>query len=83
MKLMGSPPNLRRDLQMEENNNWKAKTIIMGTVIGAVAGAISALMLIQRAEKENTTPKLSTGEGIQVGLGLLGLLRMISGLGLD
>jgi len=40
-------------------------------------------MLIQRAEKEKTTPKLSTGEGIQVGLGVLGLLRMIAGLGID
>ena len=64
-------------------NNWKTKTIIIGTVVGAVAGALSALMLIQRAEKENTTPKLSTGEGIQVGLGVLGLLRMIAGLGID
>jgi len=65
------------------DNNWKTKTMIFGTVIGAVAGALSAYMLIQRAEKENTTPKLTTGEGIQVGLGVLGLLRMIAGLGID
>jgi hypothetical protein len=64
-------------------NNWKTKALITGTVIGAVAGAVSAFLLIQRAEREETTPKLSTGESIQVGLGVLGLLRMIAGLGVD
>lgn len=64
-------------------NNWKKKTMIMGIAIGAVAGAVSAFLLIQRAEKEETAPKLSPGEGIQVGLGVLGLMRMIAGLGVD
>jgi len=53
----------------------------MGTVIGAVAGALSAFLLIKRAEKEENAPKLSAGEGIQVGLGVLGLMRMIAGFG--
>ncbi len=65
------------------DNSWKTKTMIFGTVIGAVAGALAAFLLVQRAEKENTVPKLTTGEGIQVGLGVLGLLRMIAGLGID
>lgn len=65
------------------DNNWKTKTVILGTAIGAAAGAISAFLLIQRAEREETTPRLTTGESIQVGLGVLGLLRMIAGLGID
>ncbi len=64
-------------------DSWKTKTIVMGITIGAVAGAISALMLIKRAESENKAPKLTTGEGLQVGLGVLGLMRMIAGLGND
>ena len=64
-------------------DNWKTKTMVMGVVIGAVAGAVSAFLLIKRAESEQTTPSLSAGEGIQVGLGLLGLLRMIAGLGTE
>ena len=48
-------------------NNWKAKTIVTGVVIGAVAGAISAILLIKKAEIEQTAPKLTAGEGIQVG----------------
>jgi hypothetical protein len=63
------------------DNNWKTKTMIMGIAIGAVAGAVSALLMIKRAEKEESLPKLSPGEGVQVGLGILGLMRMIAGLG--
>ena len=65
------------------NDNWKMKTMIFGTVIGALSGAVSAYLLIKRAENENEQPKLSPGEGIQVGLGVLGLMRMISGFGSD
>jgi len=64
-------------------NNWKKKIIVTGVIIGAIAGAFSALLLIKRAESEETAPKLSTGEGIQVGLGVLGLMRMIAGLGTE
>jgi hypothetical protein len=64
---------------MDKNN--KTTTILIGTVIGALAGAASAIVLIKRAESENTNPKLSAGEGVQLGLGLLGLMRLIAGVG--
>lgn len=62
-------------------NNWKTKTMIMGVVIGAVAGAVSAFLMIKRAEEQDSQPKLSPGEGVQVGLGILGLMRLIAGMG--
>lgn len=65
------------------DKNWKTKTFIIGTVIGALAGAASAFLLVKRAESENSQPKLSPGEGVQVGLSVLGVLRLISGLGSD
>ena len=63
--------------------SWKSKTLLFGTIIGAAAGAASAYLLIQRAEREDKKPKLTPGEGIQVGLGLLGLMRLIAGFGED
>lgn len=62
-------------------NNWKTKTMIMGVVIGAMAGAVSAFLMIKRPEEQDSQPKLSPGEGVQVGLGILGLMRLIAGMG--
>jgi len=59
----------------------KTKTMVLGTIIGAFAGAVSAYLLINRAEEENENPQFTAGEGLQVGLGLLGLMRLIAGFG--
>ena len=58
--------------------NWKTKTIVIGGLIGAAAGIIAALLLIQRAEETQQVPRLTAGEGVKVGVGVLGLLRLIS-----
>lgn len=63
------------------NKKDKRRTMIFGTIVGALAGAASAYILINRAEEEDEKPQLTAGEGIQVGLGLLGLMRLIAGFG--
>ena len=62
-------------------DNWKMTTMIIGTFVGALTGAGAAYLLIQRGEKEEAQPKITANQGIQVGLSLLGLLRLISGFG--
>ncbi len=66
---------------MDENTSGKTKTILLGAIIGALAGAAGAYILLQQAEQNHAKPKLSAGEGVKVGLGVLGLLRMVSELG--
>jgi hypothetical protein len=63
------------------DKEMKTKALVLGTIIGALAGAASAFLLIKRAESENIQPKLSPGEGVQLGLGVLGLMRLIAGFG--
>jgi hypothetical protein len=63
------------------DQNAKKKTIILGVVIGALTGVASAYILIKRAEDEEKNPELTPGEGIQLWLGVLGLLRLIAGHG--
>jgi hypothetical protein len=64
-------------------NSWKSTTLLIGAVLGALVGAGAAYLLVQRAERENQTVKLSTGEGIRLGLLVFGLLRQVSQLGED
>jgi hypothetical protein len=58
--------------------NWKTKTLLIGTTVGAAAGLMAAFIILQRAEKNETTPKLTAGDGVKVGLGVLGVLRMLA-----
>ncbi len=66
---------------VEPSENWKAKTLVIGAVLGALTGLGAAYMLVQRAEKEQTNPQLSAGEGVKIGLLLLGVLRQFAQLG--
>lgn len=63
---------------MNNNQSWKMKTLVIGGVVGAVIGLGAAYMLVKRAESEGGTPELTTGEGVKLGLGVLGLLRLLA-----
>ena len=66
---------------METNENWKAQTLLIGAAVGALTGLGAAYLLVQRAEKTEEAAQLSAGEGIKLGLLLLGVLRQVAQLG--
>jgi hypothetical protein len=57
------------------------RILIFGALIGAFTGLVAAMILQRRAEKTGTEISLSTGEGIQLGVMVMGLLRAIASLG--
>jgi phage protein U len=61
--------------------NQNSKVLLFGALIGAATGLVAALMLQRRAEQTGSEITLSTGEGIQLGVMVMGLLRAISALG--
>jgi len=63
---------------MDQDNSWKIKTMVIGGVIGALFGVGVTYLLVQRAVREDAKPTLSASEGIQLGLGLLGLVRLVN-----
>ena len=65
----------------EPQDNWKTKALLIGAGIGLLAGLGAAYMLVQRAEKDGGRPEMSAGEGVKLGLLVLGLLRQVSQLG--
>ena len=68
---------------MDKSENWKLKTLLLGVGIGAVTGLIASLIIVQRAEQTNSKPELTAGDGVKVGLSLLGGLRQIADFGIS
>ena len=66
---------------MDSNESWKSRTIVIGIVLGALAGMGAAYLLVQRAEREGRNPEMTPGEGVKLGLLVLGVLRQIAQLG--
>ncbi len=61
--------------------NRKTTTLLIGAAVGAMVGLTAAYLLIQRTEKENKNLQIGAGEGIKLGLLVLGLLRQVAQLG--
>ena len=64
--------------------DWKMRTTLIGTALGAIAGVAAAFMFIQRSEETGKAPSLrKTDPGLilATGVTLLGLLRQIADMG--
>jgi len=57
------------------------RILLFGALIGAATGLIAAMILQRRAERTGTDISLSAGEGVQLGVMIMGLLRAIAALG--
>ncbi len=66
---------------MENNRSLVVRTMLIGGILGALIGVGAAYILVKRAEEVGDDPRLTPGEGVQLGLGVLGLLRLISTTG--
>jgi hypothetical protein len=63
------------------SENWKPKVLLIGAAVGAFVGLGAAYLLAQQAEREGRMPEISTGDGVKLGLLVLGLLRSVVALG--
>jgi hypothetical protein len=63
-------------MDIKKGNN--SGLIIGGSIIGAILGIAAALIMIKSAEKADVTPHLNTKKGVQLGLGIVSLLRSLS-----
>ena len=66
---------------MQEDKSWQSKTLIIGGLLGLFSGLFAAYLLIQRSKEREDHPDLSAGDGVKVGLGVLGVLKLISDIG--
>jgi gas vesicle protein len=57
------------------------RTLLLGTLIGAFTGLVAAMLLNRRAEQEGTELAITAGDGMKLGVMVIGLLRAIAALG--
>ncbi len=72
---------VKRDDENDGEDNWRTKVLIIGVVVGAAVGAGAAYLYLQRSDNPNAKPNFTTGDGMRLGLLLLGLLRSVAELG--
>ena len=63
--------------------NQQTRILLIGALAGAATGLVAAMMLQRRAEKTGNEIALSTGDGVKLGMMVLGLLRAVASLGDD
>lgn len=66
-------------------SNWKARLYIVGSIIGAALGFMSAYLFAKEAEEEaeekDKAPEISATTLLGLGLSILGLVRQIAETG--
>ena len=68
-------------LEITAGQNWKAKALLVGGVIGALVGIAAAYLYIQNNTVGEEPVDISPGEGVKLGVLVFGLLRSIATLG--
>ena len=63
--------------------NSNSRIILGGAIIGAITGLVAAMIISRRAERNKREIVVTTGEGIQLGVMIFGLLRAIASLSDD
>ena len=67
--------------QVETNNNWKPKVLIIGAAVGALVGLGTAYLLARTSEENHDgPPKIKTGDAIKIGVNIIGVVRGIAAL---
>jgi len=67
---------------MDRQENWQAKVLVTGGVVGAAIGLVTSWLLIRTSrEVRGGPPAITTGDAIKVGVTMLGLVRAIAALG--
>ena len=66
---------------MKQTDSSKSKILFVGGLLGLLSGVLAAYLLLQRSEQTQRNLNISPGDGVKVGLGVLGVLKLISDMG--
>ena len=67
---------------MEETSNRNTLVLVIGGAAGLLTGLAAAYILIRKQEANAGQLSINSGEGFKIGMGIVGLLKLISESGL-
>jgi len=62
--------------------DWKVRSIIVGTGLGALVGALTAFLLVRQTEKTDEKLKITPAHGVNIGLGIISVIRQFLEIGI-
>ncbi len=66
---------------MNRTNSSRSKILLVGGLLGLLSGLLAAYILIQKSQDNEEDLSIKAGDGVKVGLSVLGVLKLISDLG--
>ena len=66
---------------MQDKDSWKRNLMIFGVIGGALAGLGAAYLYIRKTEELDERPRITAGDGVKLGMGIVGVLKLITDLG--
>jgi hypothetical protein len=66
---------------MNNSNSSKSKILFVGGLLGLLSGLLAAYLLLQKSQDNEENLNINAGDGLKVGLSVLGVLKLISDLG--
>jgi len=63
---------------MEENSKWKTTALAIGGIGGLLVGLTAAFLFIRSREENETDTRLTSSQGMKIGLGIVALLKQIA-----
>jgi len=61
--------------------DWKVRSLLIGTGLGALVGALTAFLFIRQTDKTNEKPNITPVHGVNIGLGVISLIRQFLDIG--
>ncbi len=66
---------------MNRTNSSRSKIFLVGGLLGLLSGLLDAYIFIQKSQDNEEDLSIKAGDGVKVGLSVLGVLKLISDLG--
>jgi hypothetical protein len=69
------------ELVEDDGLSWKAKALLFGGALGALAGVGAAYLYIRNIEEAGEEPQLATKDALTLGVSVIALVRQIASMG--